>query len=138
MSLLGFRVLWSITTISVRRRLSELSTLPDQRFFYHVERGRRWTRLIPDSSSVRFRACFCWLFFYVQHQAYCVFSLIFQVDFSVLLTMDEDYDVILDGDENEILEVGEVNIDPALKEDVWLLGKVLTRSRWLREPSGLS
>ncbi|XP_057452811.1 uncharacterized protein LOC130744664 [Lotus japonicus] len=43
--------------------------------------------------------------------------------------MADSYDVILEGDETEVLDVGVIEVDPMLKEDVWLLGKVLTSDR---------
>ncbi|XP_057452079.1 uncharacterized protein LOC130743875 [Lotus japonicus] len=43
--------------------------------------------------------------------------------------MVDEVDVILEGDENEVLDVGAFDVDPVLGEDVWLLGKVLTSSR---------
>lgn len=47
---------------------------------------------------------------------------------TVYLTM-ENFEVILDGDENDVLDVGVLEVEPVLREDVWLLGKVLTRGR---------
>lgn len=44
-------------------------------------------------------------------------------------TMADEFDVILEGDEAEVLDVGLLEVEPGLKEDVWLLGKVLTRGR---------
>lgn len=44
--------------------------------------------------------------------------------------MENGFDFDLSGDENNILDIGEVpNIDPDLEGDVWLLGKMLTRTR---------
>ncbi|XP_057444745.1 uncharacterized protein LOC130736988 [Lotus japonicus] len=43
--------------------------------------------------------------------------------------MVNDFDVVLEGDENEVLNLGEIVVDPLLGEDVWLLGKALTRAR---------
>lgn len=44
--------------------------------------------------------------------------------------MADNYDVILEGDETEVLDVGVIEVDPMLKEDVWLLGKVLSANQW--------
>lgn len=43
--------------------------------------------------------------------------------------MVNNFEVILEGDENEILDVGAIDVDPRLGEDVWLLGKALTSAR---------
>lgn len=43
--------------------------------------------------------------------------------------MENHVNVILDGDEAEVLDVGVFEVEPVLGEDVWLLGKVLTTSK---------
>lgn len=43
--------------------------------------------------------------------------------------MDNFNEVILEGAEAEVLDIGKLDVEPELEEDVWLLGRVLTKAR---------
>lgn len=43
--------------------------------------------------------------------------------------MADNFNVVLEDDETKVLDVGVIQVDPMLKKDVWLLGKLLNRAR---------